>query len=102
MQAQRIQYSSKTAGTSKANRGNIAILTNPLGLLLALLLLPSDPTEPSALLWSAWALTAGILGGLVGDVLSRGITNILKAEDVLMIGILVVGYGELLQPGYVS
>lgn len=83
-------------------RMNAAILTIPFASMLAVYLLPADSTAPGGVLLAAWTMTAGLLGGILFEALERGTQRLFSAEHVLMLGIVVVVYAELLQPGYVT
>jgi oligosaccharide repeat unit polymerase len=79
---------------------NAATVTAPIGILVCVALIPHDVTEPGALLWSAWALTIGLWGGLINDFARRGPGGVFRAQHLLMIAVAIISYGEALQPFY--
>ena len=79
---------------------NLSLVTIPIGLLLAILLVPNDPNVPGALFWPAWALTIGMMCGPLNDLVHGGPRGALKSQHLLMIAIAMIGYGEALQLFY--
>ena len=79
---------------------NAGILSIPLATAVALLLLPADTTAEGALFLSAWALTLGIIAAIFADGMDRGIQVVFRAEHILLVGIIIVVYPELLQYSY--
>ncbi len=81
---------------------NYGVVTIPVATLIAVALLPNDASEPGSLLWSAWALTIGLTLGIINDLLTRGITSVLRAQHLVIFAVISVAYGEVLQPWYSS
>jgi hypothetical protein len=84
------------------SRVNAAIGTIPLATIVVMATLPSDVSTPGGLLFAAWILTLGLLGGLLRDVLMSGVTAAFRTEHVLMAGVVVVVFPELLQGFYIA
>jgi oligosaccharide repeat unit polymerase len=79
---------------------NLSLITAPIATVLALALIPENTASTGALLWSAWALTFGLLAGLVNDLVRRGPLGALRAQHLLMVAVVVISYGEALQLFY--
>src|SRR5437867_12963792 len=85
------------------NRGSwfdIGVLTIPASTILALSLIPEEPSGPGALLWPMWVLTIGFLSSCIVNVISKGLAELLRAQHLLMIAIALVVCSEPLQPWY--
>ena len=97
-----LRYDNYLPATMKlrAREVNRGLATIPLGTAAAIAFLPSDASVPGSLMLSAWILTVALLATVVLDVLSGGFERIFMAEHVLLIGMVIVLYTELLQPGY--
>jgi oligosaccharide repeat unit polymerase len=85
------------AGITQVHVGIVAI---PIATILALNLLPDKNPVEGALFWPAWIMTAGLLSGAVSDMFHGGISTLLRVQHIVMFGLVMIGYAELLQPSY--
>src|SRR5438552_8393949 len=94
--------STTTAMRTRASRSNFGFVTIPLATIIAIGLLPTDPSAPGSLFWSAWAMTLGLLGGLINDLFAKGPTSLLRAQHLVILALVGINYGEVLQPWYTT
>jgi len=87
------------AGISQVHVGVVAI---PIATILASNLLPARTSVEGALFWPAWIMTAGMLSGAVVDMFHGGIRTLLRVQHIVMFGLVMIGYAELLQTSYSS
>lgn len=78
------------------------LLIIPIAALISLYLVPQDTTTPGALMLSTWALTAGLGAAILLDISECGIIRVLRAENIVLIGLAVVVYPEVLGRSYTT
>jgi hypothetical protein len=81
---------------------HVGVIAIPAATIVAMNLVPSASSTPGALFWSAWVMTAGLLAGAVWDVVHDGVSKALQIPHVVMLGMIMIVFAELLQSTYVS
>ena len=91
-------------GLSKARLtlAHSGLLGVPVGCLIGVAMIPETSSVDGALMLSAWFLAAGLVTGMVAGVIMNGMREVFRAEHVLLVGVIIVVFPELLQPSYVS
>jgi hypothetical protein len=72
----------------------------PFGTAAAMLLTFNGIVAPGSLFVPAWIFVLALLAPIVIDVHACGLDRLFRAENVLLMGLIIVLFAEVLQPGY--